>query len=110
MRFFVMVLIVLFSGLIMAASAGAVDIQLEPGESQALAGALSVIGMVVFRIVMKKVKVSKKTIVGKIVWGIAEALLGDGVLIQNNPDKAEVAKILENKSPALKAAVQVLIK
>jgi hypothetical protein len=54
--------------------------------------------------------VSKKTIVGKIVWGIAEALLGDGVLIQNNPDKAEVAKILENKSPALKAAVQVLIK
>ena len=105
-----MMLSILFAFLLIGASAGAIDLQFDPGESQILAGALSAIGMIVLRIVMKKIKVSKKTIVGKIIWGIAEGLLGDGVLLQNNPDKKEMARILETKSPVLKEAVKALRK
>jgi hypothetical protein len=57
---------------------------------------------------MKKAKVQKGSVLGKIVWALASAFLGDGVLIQNNPNKEEVAKILESKSPALKAAADAL--
>lgn len=93
---------------LLGADSGMIDLQLTPDESKIITGAISIIGMIILRIIMKKIQVSKKTIIGKIIWGIAEGLLGDGVVLENNPDNAEVAKILESKSPALKEAAKVL--
>jgi len=102
MKYFIFICAVVFIG----ASAGRIDFQLKPEESQIISGAISVIGMIILRTIMKKIQVRKKTIVGKIIWGIASGLLGDGVVLENNPDKEEVKKILESKSPVLKAAAK----
>jgi hypothetical protein len=108
MKFFTVLFALVCAMLFVGASAGAIDLQLEPGESAAIAGALAVFGQIALRIIMKKAKVKKQSVIGKIVWALAEAFLGDGVVIANNPDKEDVAKRLENKSPVLKEAAEFL--
>jgi hypothetical protein len=98
--------VALMCSVVSAASAG--GIELDAGDSAAIAGVIAVIGQIALRVIFKKLKVTKKAWWQKALWGAASALFGDGVEIENNADRKDVAKLIEGKSPVLAEAAKYL--
>lgn len=58
---------------------------------------------IVLRVALRRVKVNQKNPVLRLMWMVAEILLGDDVVMENNPDAEQVGRKLAKKSLPVKA-------
>lgn len=67
---------------------------------------LTILGMVVSRVVLKRIPTVARGLLGKVIWSFLSGLFGDGVVLSNHPDPEYLKEKLKKKFPLLRIDVK----